>query len=416
MSTSRRPHAQRPVIGIVSHNAYGALTGGTHGHVGGVEWQTSLTARWLAARGYSVRLLTWDEGQPDGVEIDGVRVVKICRRNAGVPGVRFFHPRWSGLSRALHAAAADVYYHNCGEYVTGQVALWCRRRRLPFVYSVASNPDCDPRLPEMRKLRERVLYRYGLLHADEVIVQTRSQQEMLAHGFGRTSSVIPMPCPGPSDDEYVPPAPPRPGTARVAWVGRIVPLKRLEWLLDLAVQLPVTAFDIVGAAEADTAYTRALRARAAQLPNVTLHGRIERARMPEVYRRANCLCCTSSHEGFPNTFLEAFSYGVPVVSTIDPDGLLVARGLGATATDVPGLLAELRALLGGAARWRATSQSARQYYRENHTVAVVLPRFEHAFLTAIERKRAGRRCMFDPAWPALRSPAESCATGNGADR
>jgi glycosyltransferase involved in cell wall biosynthesis len=391
MSSVARVQAAKPAVCIVSHNAFGAITGGRNGHVGGVEWQTSLTARWLAARGYRVSLLTWDEGQGPEIEADGVRVLSICRPEAGVPGLRFFHPRWSGLQRALRAAQADVYYHNCGEYVTGQVALWCRRNGRGFVYSVASNPDCDARLPEMHTRRERVLYRYGLKHADEVIVQTRTQQAMLMSGFGRASRVIPMPCPGPADSEFVPPQAPRPGAARVVWVGRLVELKRLEWLLDLAERLPDVVFDVAGDAEADTPYTRGLKARAALLPNVRLHGRVQRASMPAVYQQASCLCCTSTFEGFPNTFLEAFSHGVPVVSTVDPDGVLAERRLGAVAQDVPGLLAALRTLLGSTARWQEASDNARQYYVEHHALDTVLPQFEQVFLDVAARQRAGRR-------------------------
>jgi hypothetical protein len=140
-------------ICFVAHNAYGAMAGGRSGHIGGVERQTSLMAKWLAVRGYRVSMLTWDEGQDNGAEIDGVRVFTICPRTAGLPGLRFFRPRWSGLMAAMKRADADVYYQNCAEYVTGQVGLWCRRHGRKFVYSVASDPDCDRRLPKMHSLR-----------------------------------------------------------------------------------------------------------------------------------------------------------------------------------------------------------------------------------------------------------------------
>lgn len=62
-------------------------------------------------------------------------------------------------------------------------------------------------------------------------------------------------------------------------------------------------------------------ARARSLSNVRLHGRIaERAALAELYRGAALLCCTSSLEGFPNTFLEAWSHGLPVVTTSTPTG------------------------------------------------------------------------------------------------
>ena len=48
---------------IISHFAYGAMTGGATGHIGGVERQTTMLARWLARRDHEVTLLTWDEGQ-----------------------------------------------------------------------------------------------------------------------------------------------------------------------------------------------------------------------------------------------------------------------------------------------------------------------------------------------------------------
>src|SRR3990170_4082161 len=90
----------RTKICIVSHQAFGALSGGTRGHVGGVEWQTSLLAKWLAGRDYRVSLVTWDEGQPPGLEVEGVRVYKLCRRDEGIPGLRFFYPRWTSLNDA----------------------------------------------------------------------------------------------------------------------------------------------------------------------------------------------------------------------------------------------------------------------------------------------------------------------------
>ncbi len=369
-------HAHAPRIAIVSHDAYGALTGGHTGRTGGVEWQTSLTARSLADRGYPVSLLTWEEGQGDRT-VDGVRIIPICPRDAGLPAVRFFHPRWTALNRALRLADADVYYQNCGEVVTGQVALWCRRHRRRLVYSVASEPDCDPRLPHMTSLRQRLLYRYGLRHADRVTVQTRRQQQMLRNGFHVDSIVIPMPCPGPGD--YVDPAPPVPGSIRVAWVGRIVEVKRLDILLTVAQAMPHLTFNVAGSFEEQRPYVQDLHRRAAAIPNVVLHGRIIREQMPAFYKRASCLLCTSDHEGFPNTFLEAWSHGLPVVSTVDPDGLVAQRDLGCVASDAPGLIAALRDLLTDRQRWCRASRNTREYYVHNHTMEKVMPLVERVF-------------------------------------
>jgi len=50
-------------ICTIAHNAYGAMTGGRSGHVGGAECQTTLMAGWFASRGYKTSILAWGEGQ-----------------------------------------------------------------------------------------------------------------------------------------------------------------------------------------------------------------------------------------------------------------------------------------------------------------------------------------------------------------
>jgi glycosyltransferase involved in cell wall biosynthesis len=379
--------AERLRVCVVAHAAYGAMIHDPRRHVGGVERQTTLLSRWLAARGHDVSLVTWDEGQADGARVDGVRLLKLCRRDDGLPGLRFLHPRWTSLWAALDRAGADLYYQNCAEYVTGQVALWSERRGRPFVYWTASDTDCDPRLPALRTRRERILYRYGLRRAERLIVQTRAQQRRLREGFGLEATVIPAPCPGPSERDYAVRA--HPGAAPVLWVGRVSPEKRPDRLLDLAQACPELSFDLVGPF-GDGAHARAALARARGLSNVTVHGALGREPLGRMYARALCLVSTSDYEGFPNTFLEAWSHGLPVVSTVDPDGLIAARGLGAPAASGADLALAVRRFSADRAGWARASAHARAYYLENHTVDMALARVEQAFLEAVASRRRRR--------------------------
>ncbi len=372
-----------PRICIVAHFALGAMLGGFNGHCGGVERQTSIMARWLAGRGHTVSLITWDEGQPENLLVDGVRLIKLCRRDEGLPGLRFFHPRWTSLNSALRQADSELYYQNCAEYVTGQVAGWCRRNRRRFVYSVASDPDCDPRLPEMHTRRERFLYRYGLRHNHRIIVQTEAQRRMLSAGFKLDGIPLPMPCPGPAVSEYTSPSHSSP-RFRVAWVGRIAPVKRFDVLLDAAEQLPDIRFDVAGQPDSPGAYSGALYERAKAMGNVMFHGRIPSQRMPDFYRKASVLCCTSSYEGFPNSFLEAWSHGLPVISTVDPDDLISERKMGVYADRLSALVPAIHRLEENVAEWRLMSANARSYYLEAHAVEPAMRRFENLFLKVLE--------------------------------
>ena len=374
-------------ICIVAHFAYPALAGDVTGHIGGVEHQTTLLARWLAARGHSVSLITWDEGQPSDCVIGGVRVIKLCRKSDGIPGLRFFYPRWTRLNAALRIAKADVYYQNCGEYVTGQVALWCRRNKRKFIYSVAALADCDVRLPLMRTAREKFLYRLGLRLADDVIVQTRTQHQMLQEGFARDSRVIPMPSAGPGEHEFVARTFPAKDKQRVLWVGRICEEKRPDRFLELARKCPDIQFDLVGPGS-NSPYAEDVVNKARQLPNVVVHGRAMRKQLVEFYQRAVCLCCTSDNEGFPNVFLEAWSYGLPVVSTLDPDGVITRSKIGYIAADVEKLSLTIGKLLDSPVQWKDTSRRARCYYLKNHHAESILPQFELAFLQAVRGRQS----------------------------
>lgn len=354
--------------------------------MGGIERQQSLMARWFAANGFRVSMLTWDEGQADHLVVDGVRLIKLCQRNEGLPGLRFFHPRWTTLYRALEIADADIYYHNSAEYVTGQVAAWCRRHGKKFVYSVASDPACDPTLPTLHKFYERAFYRYGIRHADRVIVQTRWQQKRLRDGFNLDSVIVKMPCPGPSTAEYREPSPPSPTGCRVVWVGRMSKVKRLELLLDVAVAAPEIHFVLAGGSEFETPYTLEIIARARTIPNVTVMGRVAREMMPKVYGEASCLILTSSHEGFPNTFLEAWSHGLPVLSTVDPDRLISEEGLGVVASDRDSLVKGIRSYVEDSNRWIQASRNARSYYLAHHTVEETMRRFKETFLQLLRSR------------------------------
>ena len=371
----------KPRICIIAHNAYGALAGIDTGHVGGIERQTSLMGRWFARAGHDVSMVTWDEGQLDGDVVEGVRVFKMCRRGAGIKGLRFLWPQWTSLYRAMLRADADIYYYNCGDLGLGQVAMWTRRYDRKCVYSVASDPDCDSTLPALKSMRERFLYRFGLKHADSIVVQTEYQKKMLQTGYGLSATVIPMPCDGFNASLDLCPENLPMDKPRVLWVGRISKEKRFEWLLDVAKKCRELTFDVVGATNVASEYASALVTRAAEIPNVQMHGRVLYTEMSKYYQRARVLCCTSAYEGFPNTFLEAWSLGVPVVSTFDPDGVIKTNKLGFVAHDKGDIVSRLVEITQSPEIWLEASNACKQYFMTSHAMDMSLPRFEQFLLS-----------------------------------
>ncbi len=376
------PSNRKPSICFVALNAYNVLSGREDlRHTGGAEVQQLQIASWLVRQDYCVSFITHDHGQTDGVNKHGITVHKAYAKEDGIPGLRFLHPRWSGLWAALARADADVYYQRGPEYETGQVALWCRLHRRKFVFAAANALSCDPQLLRQEPWRERAFYRIGLRLANAVTAQTTTQQELfrrnmgvqteLIRNCGQRSSTSDL-CEESLSSHTEP--------MRVLWVGRINQVKRFEWLLDVAERCPNMSFEVVGASGNTSDCAASLIIRADTVSNVQMHGYVPYAEMGEHYRRCHILCCTSPYEGFPNTFLEAWARGIPVVSTFDPDSIIAKHGLGCVAQDVSGLVACLRQIIESRERWLAASVAARQYYLANHTPEACLPVFERLLL------------------------------------
>ena len=123
-------------------------------------------------------------------------------------------------------------------------------------------------------------------------------------------------------------------------------------------------------AESDPGFARGVRERAARLPNVAFFDYVPFPETEALFARALLFVNTSRSEGFPNTFVQAWKHGTPVLSLeIDPDRVIAANGLGSACDGDPARMrGELAALLEHPARWEACSRNALSYVREHHDI------------------------------------------------
>jgi len=354
-------------------------------YVGGEAVQQTLLARALARRGHEVSMVVEDCGQPDGARWQGIRTLKAYRVDAGLPGLRFIHPRWTGMWTALARAGADVYYTSCAGMQVGLLALFCRRARRRLVFRAASDSDCDGSRLLVRFARDRRLYEYGLRRADSILVQSELQAEALRRNYGLAGRVAGMLVEDPG------PAPAR--DIDVLWVGNIRRVKRADRILELADRLPQAGIHMIGGPVAgEEALFEEIEHEAAVRPNISFHGRLPYLDASGVYGRARVLVNTSDVEGFPNTYLQAWIRGVPVVTLIDPDGVIAREGLGVHLSDPARFPEAVARLLANAAPWRAASERCRGFAaREYSEERVLAPYLET--LEALARPSAGRARM-----------------------
>ncbi|HEV2104253.1 MAG TPA: glycosyltransferase family 4 protein, partial [Candidatus Eisenbacteria bacterium] len=304
---------------------YPVVSGGRVPFAGGIEVQLALLARGLARRGFEVTVVTGDFGQPDGLVVDGVRLTTCYPPAAGVPVLRFFHPRLTGAVRALWRADADVYVFRGVAMWAGVVADVAHLRGRAYVQLVGHDHDVRADLPDVHGPRDRWWARRALLGADAVVTQTEGQRRTLAAAFGRDATVI-------MNAVELPPVAADAGAgAAIAWLSTYKPGKRPEWFTRFAERHPDVRCRMAGVIPlpplTDAAY-RAAREVAARCPNLEVAGTIPHERIGDFLRGAGVLAHSSPAEGFPNVFLEAWALGLPCVTAFDPDGILARERLG----------------------------------------------------------------------------------------
>ncbi|MDY6948154.1 MAG: glycosyltransferase family 4 protein [Pseudomonadota bacterium] len=324
-------------------------------YVGGESVQHVLLARAWRQLGHDVSMIVHDHGQGRVTDVDGIRAVARYAKSAGIPVLRFVHPRLTGMLGAMREIDADVYYQSPAGVATGITAWYCRRHGKRFIVRIASDLACIPGKQLIRFWRDRKIYEYGLRHADLIVAQSEQQRTLLQQNYGLKSEVLDMAVEmpsGPQPDKDI----------DVLWVSNLRPVKRPEIVLELARRLPNLRFTLAGGAlpGADD-YYRSVREAAGSVANITFPGAVPYTEVGTLFSRAKLFLNTSQIEGFPNTFLQAWVRGVPVVAFFDPDSLIKQRQLGHTATDLEDMVSAIQRLLGDDAERQRIGERARAY-------------------------------------------------------
>jgi glycosyltransferase involved in cell wall biosynthesis len=344
-----------------------------HG-VGGEQVQHTLLARALARRGHEVSMVVGDYGQADAARVDGITLHKAHRLRGGVPVLRFFHPRLTGLWSALRRADADVYYLSCAGQQIAIAAAFARLHRRRLVFRIAHDRDCEPDALLVPHRHDRWMYGWGLRRADVVLAQSQQQAVRLKANYGLDSQLAAMLVDPPGQ---VPSFEAR--EVDVLWVNNLRPFKRPDRLLTLARALPHLRFEMIGGTQSghEAMYTQ-IQAEVQTLPNLRFLGPVPYHEVNGHYERARVFVNTSDSEGFPNSYLQAWRRGTPSVAFFDPDAVIARHGLGAAVPDDDAMAAEVARLATQREPWAAAHRRCLDFMDGHYGDDRVLPPYLEA--------------------------------------
>lgn len=332
---------------------------------GGAEMQTWILSKELVKRGWEVHYASEMNSPPpspmDGIALHGLPEnpsVWLCNRSPlrklmesiepDVVLTKHFSPYLRHIVRDAPRNAFRIWWVS-SRYGTANwpyIQLgWKNQPGFAFIRRAPANLYSD------------YVARQGRRNVQLILAQHRDQQSELK-ALGIQSEVFHNAHPVPPESDVQK----HEGRPLVLWADSIKLIKRPEVFIELARRCrDVDAEFLVIGRPYDDDYKRMIDEAIRDCPNLTYGGFIPVSEVNQYFRRAHLHVKTSLPiEGFPNTFVQSWMHGVPVIAYgNDPGGFLREQHLGFCGASVDELEHALRSLLTNAEMRREIGNRAR---------------------------------------------------------
>jgi glycosyltransferase involved in cell wall biosynthesis len=341
-------------------------------HGGGAEYQIGLLIDALASCGdFQIHYLTHFVDARDRQ-----RAYQVTRIGNGRPVARLgYMSDARSLYRALCSIDPGIIYQRVACAYTGICAFYARRRAIPLLWHVAHDTEVTPQSLDpgrniLRLRMEKWAVGFGARRATRIVVQTQRQAALLLKNYSRTADAI-IPNFHPPAGESIE----KSGPLTVIWIANFKPWKQPEIFVRLANNLKAYSevrFVMVGAPAATSGnehWQQGLMQDIQNTPNLQYVGPKSHAEVNELLARAHVFVNTSTHEGFPNTFIQSWLRDVAIVSlNVDPDQILEREGVGIAAHSESRLAAAVRELIDNPSVRAAYVARGREHARAHHSL------------------------------------------------
>lgn len=327
-------------------------------NVAGIPVLMGLWAKMLAKKGFSVYSFTNDSCIKQKGEISFIPLSfpKVLLKTKTLIFAEFLI-----YYKILRKSRPDIVFVHASSRALFFLSLICDLKKIRLCYLGACDNDFIPGKEFLNNRIDKYLFRTGLKNVDYIFAQNKFQQNQMADIYHKNSIIVPNigePC----DENLIS----IPKKYDFIWVANIKPLKRLDWFVRMADDLPNNSFAVVGGVQ-DDKYFEPIKEEMTKLSNMTYLGPLPLAETSMLILQSKCLVCTSEFEGFPNTFIQAFSRGIPIVSTVDPSDVISNFQIGYCVSSINELAVKGQQLLCSQEKYEDMRRKALKYFYDNHS-------------------------------------------------
>jgi glycosyltransferase involved in cell wall biosynthesis len=278
---------------------------------GGSELHASRVASLWAQAGIEVTMRTSHAaGHPMVTWRNGYRVIRKAGRYLVFPRAAFSEMMgWHGASDGLVEIWNGMPFFS---------PLWARRPTVAWLHHVHDSMWEMTLTPRLASIGRRIEFDVAprVYRKTPIVTLSQSSKDELVqklHFKAQNVTVVP-----PGIDPSFAPGGERSATPLVLAVGRLVPVKRFDRLIDALAAVhnrqPALRAVIVGEGYEREALQAQIRELSAE-DWISLPGHVDAASLLGLYRRAWVLASASAHEGWGMTITEAAACGTPAVAT-----------------------------------------------------------------------------------------------------
>jgi len=356
--------------------------------IGGAEVQAWLLAKQLVKSGNKVYYIAENlENSSTQIDIvDGVEIHWIpYRRHFDVLNTFTYYAK-------LNSISPDIIVQRYTSLYTGVIGLYAKLRGIPYVW-VCTDPTIPfktyfqdhqrdalkqvpkgPLVASILKINARIratCRNYGMKYVTHACVQNKKQHNLLWEQFGlyghQLHSGHEKANLGDSDRSS--------GPELVIWAATLSKRKWPERFIELArLCSDLNAQFVLVGTHPNPDRIKCLISSTSAIPNFVWKGALSFNDTISLFDKASILVNTSDHEGFPNTFIQAWLRGIPVITFgVDPDGVINKNKLGRVASSVEDASLAIKNYL--SSDYLSERERIRQYANTYHSIESVEKRF-----------------------------------------
>ena len=368
----------KPTICIISPRSYPLLKDHEVLSQGGAEAQLKMLGFELARRGFDIHYIVDDYGQHNHDQVGDMYIHKCALKYMGGSNL-YIIPAWAKLFFILLKINADIHLIKIPRDLLLPLGIYKLLMKKKLIFIGQMDRDVNPGLLKKENFFSYIFYRLGLMFVDHIVAQNERQKKGFLVFSNKQATII-------KSFQTLPDKKKLTKKNYILWVGSNFFKKQPEKFLKLAWSLPQYQFKMIMSTTPQNMDDRPIREEAKLISNLEYLGFVPFGKISKYFQNASLFISTSLQEGFPNTFLQSWQYGTPVISlNIDPDGVIKNYQLGRKSKTITKLRENVIELMENKELRKALAANSKEYVRNHHSQDVILPQYLKLFNACLQK-------------------------------